>query len=151
MRSEDMKKQALISAMLMLAALPQGAAGAEPTRLVTPLAYGTHLPGLGTPAKKLARLIEERSGGALELELKEPGDGTRPQEILDNVAVIRGHGKHCGLLATDADNLKLRLEQGFRVVGLGMDAGLLIRALKAMFAAAGREPSMNALFQPDEA
>ena len=86
MRSEDMKKQALISAMLMLAALPQGAAGAEPTRLVTPLAYGTHLPGLGTPAKKLARLIEERSGGALELELKEPGDGTQPQEILDNVA-----------------------------------------------------------------
>jgi TRAP-type mannitol/chloroaromatic compound transport system substrate-binding protein len=81
-----MKKQSLISAMLMLAALPQGAAGAEPTRLVTPLAYGTHLPGLGTPPKKLARLIKERSGGKLELELKEPGDGTQPQEILDKVA-----------------------------------------------------------------
>ena len=85
-RGEDMKKQALISAILVLAALSQGAAGAEPARLVTPLAYGTHLPGLGTPAKELARLIKERSGGTLELELKEPGDGTQPQEILDKVA-----------------------------------------------------------------
>jgi TRAP-type mannitol/chloroaromatic compound transport system substrate-binding protein len=81
-----MRKQALILAMLVLATWPQGPAAAEPTRLVTPLAYGTHLPGLGTSAKQLARLVKERSGGTLELDLKEPGDGTQPQEILDKVA-----------------------------------------------------------------
>jgi TRAP-type mannitol/chloroaromatic compound transport system substrate-binding protein len=83
---EAMRKQALILAMLVLATWPQGPAAAEPRRLVTPLAYGTHLPGLGTSAKQLARLVKERSGGALELDLKEPGDGTQPQEILDRVA-----------------------------------------------------------------
>ena len=54
--------------------------------LVTPLVYGTHLPGLGEPAASLARLIKERSGGTLVLDLKQPGDGTKPQEILDKVS-----------------------------------------------------------------
>ena len=64
------------------------AAGAEtaPVVLVTPLAYGMHMPGLGDSATKLARLIKERSGGALQLDLKQPGDGTRPDEILDKVS-----------------------------------------------------------------
>lgn len=80
-----MRKQASILALLALAAVPESAA-AEPTRLVTPLAYGTHLPGLGASARQLARLIDQRSGGTLKLDLKEPGDGTQPQEILDKVA-----------------------------------------------------------------
>jgi TRAP-type mannitol/chloroaromatic compound transport system substrate-binding protein len=81
-----MRKQAGVVAIVALVALPAGQAGAEETRLVTPLAYGTHLPGLGTPAVALAKLIKERSGGALVLDLKEPGDGTKPQEILDKVS-----------------------------------------------------------------
>lgn len=62
------------------------AAGAEPVRLVTPAVYGTHLPGLGAPAASLAKLLERRSSGGLILELKEPGDGTKPHEILDKVS-----------------------------------------------------------------
>jgi TRAP-type mannitol/chloroaromatic compound transport system substrate-binding protein len=54
--------------------------------LVTPLAYGTHLPGLGDSATKLAKLIRERSLNALQLDLKQPGDGTNPDEILDKVS-----------------------------------------------------------------
>jgi hypothetical protein len=46
--------------------------------LVTPLAYGTYLPGLGKPALTLARTLKERSGGTLVLDLKQPGDGTLP-------------------------------------------------------------------------
>jgi TRAP-type mannitol/chloroaromatic compound transport system substrate-binding protein len=75
--------------LVLLLALPHSrgfAAGAEPVRLVTPLAYGTHLPGLGDSAAKLAKLVEERSAGALILDLKQPGDGTKPHEILDKVS-----------------------------------------------------------------
>jgi TRAP-type mannitol/chloroaromatic compound transport system substrate-binding protein len=71
---------------LLLPALPAWAADAEPVRFVTPVVYGTHLPGLGEPAALLAKLIEERSGGALVLDLKQPGDGTKPHEILDKVS-----------------------------------------------------------------
>jgi TRAP-type mannitol/chloroaromatic compound transport system substrate-binding protein len=81
-----MRRRALILALLASTAGPAAADAAEPTRLVTPLAYGTHLPGLGASAKQLARIVKQRSAGALELELKEPGDGTQPQEILDKVA-----------------------------------------------------------------
>jgi TRAP-type mannitol/chloroaromatic compound transport system substrate-binding protein len=73
-------------ALLLLPALPAWAADAEPVRLVTPVVYGTHLPGLGEPASRLAKLIEERSGGTLVLDLKQPGDGTKPHEILDKVS-----------------------------------------------------------------
>src|SRR5262245_19724117 len=69
-----------------LLATPSLAAGAEPVRLVTPVVYGTHLPGLGEPAARLAKLIEKRSSGGLILELKEPGDGTKPDEILAKVS-----------------------------------------------------------------
>lgn len=81
--------QARALAMLALWQLPLFAAGAaiaEPVTLVTPLVYGTHMPGLGEPAASLAKLIEERSGGALVLDLKQPGEGTKPQEILDKVS-----------------------------------------------------------------
>jgi TRAP-type mannitol/chloroaromatic compound transport system substrate-binding protein len=57
-----------------------------PLVLVTPLVYGTHMPGLGDSATKLATLIKERSGGSLELDLKQPGDGTTPDEILAKVS-----------------------------------------------------------------
>ena len=76
-------------AILALSLLPLAAAApalAEPVTLVTPLVYGTHMPGLGEPAASLARLIKERSGGTLVLDLKQPGDGTKPQEILDKVS-----------------------------------------------------------------
>jgi TRAP-type mannitol/chloroaromatic compound transport system substrate-binding protein len=72
--------------LLAVLPLPSLAASAEPVRLVTPLAYGTHLPGLGEPAAKLAKLIETRSAGGLVLDLKQPGDGTKPDEILDKVS-----------------------------------------------------------------
>lgn len=76
----------LIAALLVLQALYAGLAEAEPVKLVTPVAYGTHLPGLGEPALRLAKTIAERSRGTLALDLKEPGDGAKPHEILDLVA-----------------------------------------------------------------
>ena len=81
----------LVHALAILAPLSAGAsfgfaASTEPVRLVMPVAYGLHLPGFGTPAKVLAKLIEERSNGALLIEVKQPGEGGKPHEILDKVA-----------------------------------------------------------------
>ena len=84
--------QARALAMLALVLLPAShalAADAGPVHLVTPIVYGTHLPGLGAPAANLAKLIKERSGGSLVLDLKQPGDGTKPQEILDKGEAVK--------------------------------------------------------------
>ena len=73
-------------ALMLPAAGPAFAADAEPVTLVTAVAYGTHVPGLGEPASGLTKLLKERSGGAVALDLKQPGDGTKPDEILDKVS-----------------------------------------------------------------
>ena len=79
--------KAFVAGGTLLAAFSSaGAAVAEVVTLVTPLAFGTHVPGLGTPARELAKLLKERSDGTLQLDLKEPGDGTAPYEILDKVS-----------------------------------------------------------------
>ncbi|MGV1014422.1 MAG: TRAP transporter substrate-binding protein [Methyloceanibacter sp.] len=72
--------------LILLAAFPAKQAVAEPVVLVTPLIYGTHLPGLGTAAVQIAKLIKERSGGSLALDLKQPGEDASPHEILDKVS-----------------------------------------------------------------
>jgi TRAP-type mannitol/chloroaromatic compound transport system substrate-binding protein len=76
---------ALFALMFLLGPARVGAETA-PLVLVTPIVYGTHMPGLGSSATKLAKLVEERSGGTLKLDLKQPGDGNMPDEILDKVA-----------------------------------------------------------------
>ncbi len=49
---------------------------------------------------------------------------------------IQARGVACGIMATDVENALLRRRQGFRMIGLGSDAGLLIRssldAMKAL-------------------
>jgi TRAP-type mannitol/chloroaromatic compound transport system substrate-binding protein len=75
-------RAAVLGTMLLLA----GPAAADTVTLVTPVAYGTHLPGLGKPALTLAKTLKERSAGTLVLDLKQPGDGTLPHEILDKVS-----------------------------------------------------------------
>jgi TRAP-type mannitol/chloroaromatic compound transport system substrate-binding protein len=85
-KEENMNARALaVSALVLLTAAP-GAAEAEAVTLVTPVVYGLHLPGLGQPASGLAKLIKEDSAGSLELDLKQPGEGTEPQDILDKVS-----------------------------------------------------------------
>ena len=73
-------------AALCAATSGANAAPEDTVTLETPVAFGTHVPGLGTPARELAKLLKERSDGALRLDLKEPGDGTAPFEILDKVS-----------------------------------------------------------------
>ena len=66
------------------------------------------------------------------------------EQILSMKDTIRQAGKHCGLIATNSDNLRERLEQGFRMLGVGIDSGLLIRSLRGMLASVGRDCAMRA-------
>jgi 2-keto-3-deoxy-L-rhamnonate aldolase RhmA len=65
------------------------------------------------------------------------------EQLLAIKETIRRHGKHCGVLATSNENLPQRKEQGFRFLGIGMDAGLLLRSLGEALSHLGREPSIR--------
>lgn len=61
-----------------------------------------------------------------------PGQWEGPgvaQQLLAIKNTIRRHGKHCGIVAMNPDDLLMRREQGFRLLGIGFDTGLLLRGL----------------------
>ena len=61
------------------------------------------------------------------------------EQILQQKESIRNAGKHCGLLTTSTENLLARREQGFRMLGLGSDTGLLLRSFHEVLKAVGRD------------
>jgi len=64
------------------------------------------------------------------------------QQLLAIKETIRKHRKQCGVLGTSIQNVVERREQGFRFLGLGMDAGLLVRGLAESLAGVGRTASI---------
>ena len=60
---------------------------------------------------------------------------------------IRQAGKHCGVVATGTANLAERFEQGFRMLALGLDGGLLLRSLHESLAAVGRDRKIRSGFR----
>lgn len=71
-------------------------------------------------------------------------------EILRMKDVIRKAGRHCGIVATSDADVQRRLEQGFRSIGLGMDAGLLIRSLRTSLASVSRDQVIKASMEVPE-
>src|SRR5262245_20682304 len=65
-------------------------------------------------------------------------------EILRLKDILHRGGKVCGVMATGDADVRRRLGQGFRMIGLGADAGMLIRALRTSLAAFGRDRVMRA-------
>ena len=61
---------------------------------------------------------------------------------------IISSGKQCGVMSTGIDNLSDRLDQGFRMLGLGSDAGLMLRSLHQALAAVGRDRSFRTDLSP---
>ena len=51
------------------------------------------------------------------------------EQILRLKDTINAAGKHCGVVSTSNQNLTDRLDQGFRMLALGTDSGLLLRSL----------------------
>lgn len=58
----------------------------KPVLLKMPIYYGSHLPGLGTPAKYVADNAALLSGGSVKVKLYEPKKLIGPKEILDAVS-----------------------------------------------------------------
>jgi 2-keto-3-deoxy-L-rhamnonate aldolase RhmA len=74
-----------------------------------------------------------------------PGVGER---ILAAKDALRRAGKHCGVVAAGEADLARRREQGFRMIGLGLDGGLMLGALHRMLEAAGRDRRLSASLTP---
>jgi 2-keto-3-deoxy-L-rhamnonate aldolase RhmA len=72
------------------------------------------------------------------------------EQILAAKDAIRAAGKHCGVAATSNENLLERRNQGFQMLGLGMDSGLLLRSLHGALAAVGRDRQIGAAFQVED-
>ena len=51
--------------------------------------------------------------------------------MLDVKGRARASGIACGIMSLDAADSGARRDQGFQLIGLGSDAGLLIRSIKA--------------------
>ena len=51
------------------------------------------------------------------------------EQILSLKDTIKAAGKHCGVVSTSNQNITDRLDQGFQMLALGTDSGLLLRSL----------------------
>jgi len=65
-----------------------------------------------------------------------PGVAAELQAIKD---AIRSAGKHCGILAGTPEALRQRREQGFRMLGVGIDTGLVLQGLHRALESIGRD------------
>jgi len=70
------------------------------------------------------------------------------EQIAHCVQAVREAGKRCGVIATGAEDLARRHREGFRMLGLGLDAGLLIRSLEGMLEAAGVRRELTPSLEP---
>ncbi len=77
-----LKTVTAVSALLMCAAMAE----AKPILLKTPIAFGSHLPALGTPIKWVEEQLSLVSDGQLKMKVYEPGKLVAPLEILDAVS-----------------------------------------------------------------
>ena len=70
-------------------------------------------------------------------------------ELLAIKDAIRASGKHCGIVTTSVEDLRVRRQQGFDLLGLGLDSGLLLRSLHEALRAAGRDRKISASLVPE--
>ena len=70
--------------------------------------------------------------------------GPTAERILAVKDLVQAAGKHCGIMARNADDLRRRIEQGFGMIGLASDVGLLATGLKSLAQTAGRSLSIRA-------
>lgn len=83
-----------------------------------------------------------------------PGQWEGPgvaQQLLQIKETIRRHGKHCGVICTSNENIVQRRDEGFRMLGLGIDGGLLLRSLVGSLQHLGKGANLNPRLTPDAA
>lgn len=83
----NFNKLALITTIAATSGLTVNTAhAADKVLLKTPIAFGSHLPALGTPIKWYSERIPQTSGGTIKMKIYEPGKLVNPAEILDAVS-----------------------------------------------------------------
>jgi 2-keto-3-deoxy-L-rhamnonate aldolase RhmA/quercetin dioxygenase-like cupin family protein len=75
-----------------------------------------------------------------------PGIAAELQVVKDT---IRASGKNCGIMATSNENLIERRQEGFRMLGLGSDCGLLLRSLHGALGVAGQDRRILPTLTPE--
>lgn len=81
-----------------------------------------------------------------------PGQWEGPgvaEDLLRIKDEVRRAGKHCGIVSTGHDDAALRREQGFSLIALGLDGGLLLRTLTESLAQAGMARRIVPSFVPE--
>jgi 2-keto-3-deoxy-L-rhamnonate aldolase RhmA len=73
------------------------------------------------------------------------------EQILGLKDELRRAGKNCGVMAAGPGDLARRFDQGFRMLALGTDAGLLLRALHESLASEGRDRALRSGFRLGDA
>lgn len=77
---------AIASTISAVSSTTLAADDAKPVLLKTPIAFGTHLPALGTPIKWVSEKLPVVSNGNVKMKVYEPGKLVAPFEILDAVS-----------------------------------------------------------------
>ncbi|WP_114764405.1 TRAP transporter substrate-binding protein [Vibrio rhodolitus] len=116
-----LKKVVLASTIALATTLSVSAQAADKKVLLkTPIAFGSHLPALGTPIKWYADHITQTSGGTIKMKIYEPGKLVNPAEILDAVST----GKvNSGYATAGYWQGKLPASALFSAVPFGPEAG----------------------------
>jgi 2-keto-3-deoxy-L-rhamnonate aldolase RhmA len=74
------------------------------------------------------------------------GDWEAPGQILNSRALAEKRGIGAGIIGMDAADICRRRDQGFNMIALGSDAGLIIRSANAAFSALGVKPTPHVWF-----
>lgn len=69
--------------------------------------------------------------------------GDVADQIIAAKDVIRANGRHCGVIGISNDNLRERLDQGFRMLGFGLDSSMIFRGLRDCLSAVGRDVELT--------
>ena len=70
------------------------------------------------------------------------------EQILSLKDTIKAAGKHCGVVSTSNQNITDRLDQGFQMLALGPDSGLLLRSLHQSLQKIDRDRSLATSLDP---
>jgi TRAP-type mannitol/chloroaromatic compound transport system substrate-binding protein len=93
---------------------------ADKVLLKTPIAFGSHLPSLGTPIVRVADQLKAMSGGEIRMKVYEPGKLVPPFEILDAVSTGKTNS---GYATAGYWSGKMKAANLFSAVPFGPEAG----------------------------
>jgi 2-keto-3-deoxy-L-rhamnonate aldolase RhmA/quercetin dioxygenase-like cupin family protein len=82
-----------------------------------------------------------------------PGQWEGPgvaEQLLALKDMVLQAGKHCGVVATSNGDLDERRRQGFQMLGLGLDGGLLLRSLLDSLASMKADRKVHPNLRPDD-